>query len=658
MALAIALFAAGLGVAPHLRFSAREGGEFAWFKSAYDEDTYARLMVEGRTRNDRALSNLMLGALHAACDRRLEATLVAADVVLPLIASLAAFWLAGCLVEGLAARALITLLLLFGQELLSFGCTALFRPDGLLSLARMRSAIDPIAPGWIPDFTTTYFSLWRTPEPQVSWTIAFLHLAALLCFLRAGASRRGLPALAGLALSNAALPWCYVFVALPLAVSEVAACGMLLVRRRGRSCGWRLAAAILPLAAVWGVRALAVAADPRPVASSVRHVFASSLPVLTPSVVYGLLLLAASWTLLAAAKPLRRSVEAAGGWVEPYHAIAFSCAAFATPLIVLNQQVLTGLMISTRDFERCGNYLLLVAGASVLASLRPRPIAIAGRAGPASWRRRAGALVPAVLALAAGVVVVRGQLRTFQAFLPANESSLAMARAVLSSSGAECSSRLLLDDPQLAPLLATRLIGKWQGVESGGPSFVLDYTDISRRPLPRRVSENPDERASAEFHEGKVFEHFARLGRSPRELRAMLEREASAIGKESGYFLHFLYPLSEVWYPLTEGRHVQPESVRSGLDAILTRYETALHEPPEYWKTPVLLLQRVPPWPAERAGSASPPETPGAERFEGDWRLEPLGGVASAGGAVYQAWCQTWSPASARPSLHPRAARR
>jgi hypothetical protein len=150
MALAIALFAAGLGVAPHLRFSAREGGEFAWFKSAYDEDTYARLMVEGRTRNDRALSNLVLGALHAACGRRLEATLVAADVVLPLIASLAAFWLAGCLVEGLAARALITLLLLFGQELLSFGCTAIVRPDGLFSLARMpfrdrpgRAGLDP-----------------------------------------------------------------------------------------------------------------------------------------------------------------------------------------------------------------------------------------------------------------------------------------------------------------------------------------------------------------------------------------------------------------------------------------------------------------------------------------------------------------------------------
>ena len=55
LALALAAIVAVLGITPHLYFGVT-AGELAWFKSGYDEDTYARLLLSGQVRVDRGVS--------------------------------------------------------------------------------------------------------------------------------------------------------------------------------------------------------------------------------------------------------------------------------------------------------------------------------------------------------------------------------------------------------------------------------------------------------------------------------------------------------------------------------------------------------------------------------------------------------------------------
>ncbi len=230
----------------------------------------------------------------------------------------------------------------------------------------------------------------------------------------------------------------------------------------------------------------------------------------------------------------------------------------------MNQQIATGFMLSTRDFERYGVYPFLVLGGALLSARLAAPAA--GRAA------RPLVLLATVVVLA---VVVLGQVRVIGAFREANEASLAMARAARAA-GDGRPSRILLEEAALAPLLATRLFD-FKGAEGSRPAtFVVDYTDISRLTLPRFGSSNPLERASAEFHEGHVFERFARLGFSPDAVRAVLEKEGAAIETGSTFFLHFLFPLSEVWYPLTDGRMTRKQAVLEALDGVVDRYVASL----------------------------------------------------------------------------------
>ncbi len=610
-ALVLAAAVAGLGILPHLRF-ALAAGEAAWFKAAYDEDTYARLAVSGQSREDRGLSFLALKSLQVLSGGRLDRTLAFADAVFPFLATLAAFKLAARLVESLGARILVILLLLFGQEIFSLGCGAVTSPDSPWSLAALRSLAAGWSPGLVPDSFTPSFLLFRTPEPQVSLIVLFLHLAALVDFLRLDGGPGGGRVLAYLAASHAVLPWCYAFIAAPLLALEAGLAFFLLVGPRRRE-GFRFAATIVPYAAAWGMRLLAAVWAPAAFPSGTRHVFRSFAPILTPAVVYGIALLA----LFVVAKLLvpRGRLNLSG-------AALLAPLAFALPPLVMNQQIATGIMVTTRGFERYGNYPFLVMGGALLAA----GLARRGDRGEAT---RAGGLLALCGIVAIAAVLVRGHCRIFESFRQVNEGSLAMARAVRAA-GDAAPARILLEEAAIAPLLATRLLGSLGHEGSPEATFVLDYTDISLMTLPRFGSEDPRERASAEYHEGRVFERFARLGFSPAGLRAVLEKEAIGIEKGDSYFLHFLFPLSEVWHPLTDGRMTRKEAVLQALDGIIERYAACLRAPPDRWREPVLLIT-----------AREPAEAPTGDR----WRLERLGAGRIKGAGedlAFHAYRQVW----------------
>jgi hypothetical protein len=550
----LALFVAAVGMAPHAWFSAHIG-EPTYFKSAYDEDTYALRALLGQGRDDRVLAATLFKGLYVVCGGNLTTTLAIADAIFPALAAVSAFALAVVVAPSMSSRLLVALLLLFGQELFSFGSAAVtWLLPGRLSLARARQAFAASHPGLVPDYYTSYFSLFRTPEPQVSLCLVFLHLAGVLVLV-SGRGRRYRPwLLAALAASHAVMVYEYAFlVAMVVAMEGLLALTLIGVGRWGQAA-WLLVT-MIPLSALW------LSGGWAPTSS--RFMFHSSAPILTPAVTYSVLL------LLAMTVARRRVVP----FDRPALCIAAACA--AVPLLLMNQQIVTGVMLSTRDFERYSNYPVLVLGAAVLATA----------VGPPRWL--AAAIRPLLAGSIAGLalVVALGQWTTVDQFRNANEASVAMARAIRTAVATEAApARVLVEQVALVPLVAVRLHGR------AHVEFVLDYTEIVRRGFPRFEAEHGDENRAADFHRARLFEYFARSGLSAVEVEHVLQSEAATIGTGSAFLLHFLFHRSDVWYPFSDSRRLRPEFVRAALPRIIDDYAHFLADPPEILERPVLYV--------------------------------------------------------------------
>lgn len=584
----LALFVMAVGVVPHAWFSVHVG-ELTYFKAAYDEDTYARLILRGQGFRGRPLAALLLKILYGACGENVAAALAVADAIFPALAAVSAFVLAAVLVRDTLARILVALLLLFGHELFSFGSsTVTWLLPGPLSLSGVRQALAS-HPGLVPDYFTSYFSLYRTPEPQVSLVLVFLHLAAVVTLVSGRGDRYRGALLAALTVAHAVLSYEYAFlIAMVVAMEALLVVTLLVVGRWGEA-GWLLAT-MTPVSLLGLVQGSGAASN---------RLFHSSAPILTPAVIYAVLL------LLAVAVIRRR-----GAPIDP-PALCLAAACAAVPLLLMNQQIATGVMISTRDFERYSNYPVLVLAAAILVKT-------------AAPLRRLAAVTRPLLAVgiaAAAAVVVLGQWQAVRQFRGANEASVTMARAVRNVVARDAApSRVLIEEVELVPLVALRLHGHAQ-VE-----FVLDYTEIIEPSRP----DGPDTAAS---HRASLFEHFARSGRSVADAERLLRAEVATIGTGAGYFLHFLFPRLDVWYPRSDSRTLRPDLVRAALPQIVDDYGRFLANPPERLERPVLYVTRGQP--------------PAADAM---WSYRSLAEATPAVGPTYVAYLQR--PRSPRGTGH------
>lgn len=527
---------AALGLWLHLRFSLALG-EPTYFKSAYDEDTYLLLWLEGGLFRYRPLSEVAFASLASVVGGRLDAIMIVADLVLPALAAMAAFLLAGELTTRLSGRLSATLLLLFGQELVSTGSTAVWPMSA--SLTRIRAFAGERWSVLIPPYETIYLGLFRTPEPQISVALLFLALAALVHIARARGGRWAAPTL--LAVSGL-LGASYVFLGIPMLVFECAAAVVLV------ALGHRRAAALVATAAALGIAVWVAMMLTTPNTDSL--LFHSRLPVITPAVVAGLL-----GALLFAGLHLRRTWRSPAAWL--------ALGMMAMPAALTNQQLVTGLMVSARDWERYANYPFLVCGAAlaltVMREMVMRDMVMcegrADRATPARGLRRARVVVPILIAL----LIARAHHRTYQFFLDINATSVAMARALRQADGAFAGTSVVLAEPGLAPLVRVRT--------GDARPMLLDYTRVFRAPIPRLASDGRQAVPSA--HEAAMFEHFKRLGLSPEGLGDLLAQEATA---RVGYFLGFSFGFVDWWYPASDERAVRPAEVLAAIPAVVARY--------------------------------------------------------------------------------------
>jgi hypothetical protein len=562
----LALFVAVLGVLPHLRFSLLIG-EPAFFVSAYDEPAYALWAFEGGGPflPHRWLSSLVLVALSRLGGGGWGIALVLADVLFPAFCALLAWRLAGYVTRRRLLRLVLALGLLFAQELFSLGCWTIWKVQDPLGVPTPASVsldarqLRALAPQWLaalwPDYGAPFLTLFRTPEPQLSLVLLYGLLAILLELgddSLAPRHRRALLA-AGLT-ANLLLVGTYFFTASALVAVE-AAYGLALAAWGRRDLARRVGA----LGAIGAVSTLAGVLAFHSGTTAQGYSFSSRLPVVTPST------LAAAAGLLSLVA-LRRRPDTAGA------GLPLAAACFGAVLLLTNQQLVTGRMISTRDWERWIDYRLAFLGAALVGAWLLRRSRV---------RLEALYAVAGAGLLATGLILVRVQDRVFEEeFLVTNLKSVALARAVRAvEAGGIRDARVLLEDPGLDLILEARLERRVR--------HLLDVAPVFERPIdPLQQKDGRWGRRSPFARE--AFEYLARRPRAPGAVERLLRAEAEG----GGTFLRFFFDPRDFWNVFTDGRRARPAEVSAEVPGIRADYEAYLAAGDPCWSLPVVVLSR------------------------------------------------------------------
>jgi len=517
----------GLGFAPHAAFSSAHD-VFAFFKNAFDEDTYALYPLGFSSyRLDRMLSGGVFVLLKEMAGGSYDWALVASDVLWTPAACLAAYYCACALFQTAPARVAFALALAFAADLITLGNSAMYAGTPL-SLVGFRSIFGAAGQWLVPPYDTSFLTLMRSPDPQASLAVAFLVLGQLVRMVRTGQGISNDRFVIQAVFVQSLLSMSYAPVSYPLIATQLAVAVLLMGAGRHRD-GWLLVLLVAATAAV-------IYAFRSDIAGAF---FQSHLPVVTPSV-----LLAAVVFAFAVAILVRRRSCDPSLWLV----IVFA----AIPLGLTNQQVLTGVMVSARDWERFANpYLAVTALALLLACVQMSP---PGRLSIAARH------LPTVIASCIAFVVTQGAVRSFDMWRPGNEKGLAMARAATAAAPKLTADTLfVLDEPGLAPQLAVRT--------GGARRSVLDYTKAFVQPIrdwrPTPLTED-------------LFEWWRRRGITPEKAEEVLVAEAAGRG---GYFSGFLFPVCQYWYPCTDNRAVRSDLVEGRRPEIVAAYRDYLLSP-------------------------------------------------------------------------------
>lgn len=473
-------------------------------------------------RPDRMLSGAIVSAILWLSHTSYGLTLIALDSLLPPLVFLAAYFVATTLFHGFPARCLFALVLIFAPDLFSLGNLAAY-PGPFPTLDQFRSLVGA---AYVPPMETSYLGIYRSPEPQVSYVISFLFIGMLLRMILLGEKKITARETAALVAVQVLLMMCYALLSYPILIIEGFA-ALILVFAGHRQKGSLLA--VLFVGSVIGAFVFARIT----IGTSSSILFSSRLPIITVGVI-----LAAALTITLVTSQLRH------GRYDPL--LMFALAFAATPLALTNQQLLTGVMASTREWERYVDLPFVVIATGILVSRF-------------DWRTIWQKLVPVLVIIVATFVCIIS-IRTYRLWLPDNLKALAIARAVAAADptlGRD--TPLVFDQPEYVPQVEVRL---------GRPLHaLLNYGDAFRNPIPS----TPDFRATP--LSDLLFEYWKKTGRTPADAMQILEQEAHG---KSGFYSAFLFNVCEYWYPCTDGRGVKTTKILAALPSVIELYTAFL----------------------------------------------------------------------------------
>lgn len=538
-ACAVAAFVGLLGLWPHLGFI-REIGEFRYFQGAYDEDSYILSWLLGTLRSTRALSGFALSAIYAACSTSLDATLIASDFVFPFLATCAAYFAASQIVSGRAERVLVSLLLVFANDLFSLGNLAIWT-NGRFNIFAFSQAAGIFGSNLVPPYETSFLAIFRTPEPQVSFTLMFLILG-LLARLAVNAQATGRSVAVALIAALALLPLGYTFVTAPVAVIAFGSMLMFAI------CGRREAAIVTAIGLLGAVSVVLITqywvrSGGQSTSSLATGLsYHSRVPIITPAVLWSLSL--GTWLGIWM---LRRR------YTEPLAFLALGC--LIVPFVLSNQQLISGVMISARDWERNVSYPLLVFGATIMIPLvAPSADARARRSTKLAW-------LGSILCI---VIVLHGQSVAFRMWKSRNIESMAMVHVLDKADPALLAdSRLTFGDIGISQFIQVRMKDK--------VNVPLSFYKVAMHFIPNMA---PDAtQAEPSPYESLVFEFWLRTGVSPEQAEHLLRTE---VGQRAGTFTNYLFSFRDAWYPASDNRAVRQADLERSVEPIITRYRAYL----------------------------------------------------------------------------------
>ena len=525
-----------LGAWQHIYFS-RSVGELAFFKNGYDEDTYF-LIPYGLAgwRPDRMLSGAIVTAFTALFQGSYSTALITFDAIFPPAIFAAAYFAGGALSRDKLARVLFALVLMFSSDLFSLGSAASY-PGPLLTLSRFAHIVGEAR---VPQIETSFLSIYRSPEPQIAYLVSFVFVGLLLRISFGRGISHNRANTVGFIAVQVLLLGCYAIITYPLMLIEGAIGVVLFLDGRRREATFLCSLCAISIA----VMMVAAKAALGPLSTAV---FANRAPTVTMSALFATILIA---IILMLAVYDRRA------WSRL--AIAFLFAAM--PLALTNQQILTGTMVSVRDWERTINLALIVVAAGIVLSTL-------------DLKFRGQRWITSIAIVLVGIFVARASERTYQLWLPDNQKSLAIARALKAAwPKLPQGVRWVLYQPEFAPFVRARL-----GRELGNQFHpVIDYTEVFETPIPSTPNFTPT-RLSA-----SLFEYWKEVKVSPEQVSNILMEEARA---RSGYYSAFLFNLCEYWSPCSDGRHVETAKITAAIPSVVDAYEgylKATHPPSSF----------------------------------------------------------------------------
>jgi hypothetical protein len=518
-----------------IRFSSLFGRLLS-MQLAYDEPYYFWQLylqiVDGALDVNYRLFGKLLAATLLSIGFSFDATMILYGIVNPLAAFAAALALAAAWERWSLGRVIWALLLVFSFDFLSGSSRVIDYDPPAAWLQNLAGN-----PALLRADILSFFSIYRRPEPQSSWIVLFLYWALLLNgFLRDRPRAYWLACAATPFLAfvyiNVAVTALLVFTALSLAA--------LMLWRRPILLPFLLALA--GTAAAYGL-SYAAGSTSAIVAQTIFH---THLPLLRPSLGFAL-----AGTIWAGLAMWRHGVTP-----SRLAALVF----FAMPVVVLNQQIVTGLAITPQNWEIYGNYPCIVVGAGLL--IGPWLSCFEQRH---DWRQF---LSVGLLALI-GFVLVQGAWRNEASWSLDNVRSMLFGEVLAQArtKGDRIDAVIL---PHLfdESLFLTRV--------PRGTVVLGGYNSMIVKPVPLwRDTETFEEHARAaraNFAEG--FETLFRSGVTPEQLQANMQAELKTGDCWLG--LSYFFSLSDCWPALLNFTSTSTRRLPGAVPEIVEMYRRYL----------------------------------------------------------------------------------
>lgn len=529
------LFIGFLGALPHILFSI-DVGEFSFLKSAWDEDFYVLRALDDVSYLHRTFSQFVIQKLTALNSGNVDIMLVMIDVLVPVLATvLSIFIVRRAGIEKNTYVFLSVCLLLFSLTFLAgsnrsfFGNIVAFHPWGFPNLPE----------GWrvfFPNLMTTFFHLYKTPEPQLSFLIQLLFFANLLSYTQTK-SRVVLICLFALCLT---LPFIYVTISLSLLVFLGIFSFLNMIHFRQRD---GVLLFITSLFVLFYVCFFLFGQGLNDTNSS--FIFKSHLPIITPSVFWGVLGIGG---FIFYFKNKRDQIK-------QQDILALCC--FIVPLFVLNQQIITGHMIQSRNWELYANYSYIAFGLLLMRQI---------------WFRRniqQKYMVMSCVVLA--LLLLHAQWSNYKRFSERNLWGAATAEVVdtLYKQNPELNIPIVLDFQNRDASVRIRTNDRTVKIFAGREMVFKEF-------LPRMTLIDDGYQVASTPYKDHGFTLFDKKAITPDQMQQDMESLIDR-GLCMPYFMYF-HSIGDCWYPFSDYREVRTEQIKKSIPNIVSDYQSFLSE--------------------------------------------------------------------------------